>query len=362
LSTVLAADSLRANAGQRAEPILAPPRGDRLGDVAGTGDLMLGFLARRLFQAVIVMLVISALVFVGVFAVGNPIDVVISPDATQQMRLTAMAAYGLDQPLWRQYADFLIRLLHGDYGRSFVFNMPVFDLILSRLPATLELTLAAVLFGTVVGVPLGMFAGYKPRSWLSKLAMGFSVLGFSVPTFWIGLILILVFSVWLGWLPAGGRGDTRGLFGVQWSFLTLDGLAHLILPAFSLSLFKLAMMMRLARAGTREVMLGDAVKFARACGESEWTVLRRHALRLIAIPLVTVFGLEFGSTLAFAVVTETIYNWPGVGKLIIDSIQSLDRPVMVAYLMLVAFFFMAINLVVDISYALLDPRLRVRRS
>jgi peptide/nickel transport system permease protein len=323
---------------------------------------MLGFLVQRLLQAAVVMLVISALVFVGVFAVGNPIDVLISPDATQQIREDTIARYGFDQPLWKQYLAFLERLVTGDFGRSFVFNMPVLQLILSRLPATLELTLAAVLGATIVGVPLGMFAGYRPEHPVSKLAMGLSVLGFSVPTFWIGLVLIFTFAVWLGWLPAGGRGETRMLLGIEWSFLTANGWSHLLLPALNLSLFKMAMMMRLARAGTREVMLGDTVKFARAAGEFESTILRRHVLRLISIPIVTVFGLELGSTLAFAVVTETIFSWPGLGKLIIDSIQSLDRPVMVAYLMLVALLFILINLTVDLAYAVLDPRLRTRRA
>lgn len=323
---------------------------------------MVGFLIQRVFQAAIVMLIISALVFVGVFAIGNPVDVLISPDATQQIRLDTIKRYGLDLPLWQQYLNFLGRLTQGNFGRSFVFNMPVLELILSRLPATLELTLAAVIGATLIGVPLGMYAGYKPDSPISKLAMGLSVLGFSVPTFWIGLVLILVFAVNLGVLPAGGRGDTVTVLGVPWSFLTLDGLSHLFLPALNLSLFKLAMMMRLARAGTREVMLTDTVKFARAAGESERTILLRHVLRLISIPIVTVFGLEFGSTLAFAVVTETIFSWPGIGKLIIDSIQSLDRPVMVAYLMLVAFLFIMINFLVDIAYAALDPRLRTGRA
>jgi peptide/nickel transport system permease protein len=322
---------------------------------------MLGFLIQRLMQAAVVMTVISFLVFVGVFAVGNPIDVLISPDVTQQIRLDTIARYGLDKPLWEQFLSFLGRLVHGDFGRSFVFNMPVLELILSRLPATLELTLAAVLGATLLGVPLGMYAGYRPDSPVSRLLMGISVLGFSVPTFWIGLVLILTFAVWLGVLPAGGRGETVTLLGIEWSFLTLDGLRHLLLPAVNLSLFKLAMMMRLARAGTREAIMTDTVKFARASGQSEWTILRRHVLRLISIPIVTVFGLEFGSTLAFAVVTETIFSWPGVGKLIIESIQSLDRPVMVAYLMLVAFLFIVINFLIDIAYAALDPRLRTRR-
>ena len=323
---------------------------------------MLGFAIQRVLQALVVMLVMSLLVFVVVFAIGNPIDVLIAPDVTQEIRAQTIAQYGFDRPLYEQNAAFLGRVLHGDLGRSFVFNMPVTSLILSRLPATLELTLAAVFFATVLGVPLGMYAGYRPDSVAARVIMAASVIGFSVPTFWIGLVLILTFAVSLGWLPAGGRGETAALFGVEWSFLTLDGLRHLILPALNLSLFKLALMTRLARAGTREVMLSDTVKFARAAGESEWTVLRRHVLRLISIPLVTVFGLELGSTLAFAVVTETIFSWPGVGKLIIDSIASLDRPVMVAYLVFVAFVFIMINFTMDIIYVGLDPRLRKARS
>jgi peptide/nickel transport system permease protein len=291
--------------------------------------VMLGYVIQRLIQAALVMLAMSALVFVGVYAIGNPIDVLISPDATQDIRAATIRHYGLDLPLWQQYLAFLGRLLQGDLGRSFVLNIPVLDLVLSR-----------------------------PESPLSKGIMAASVLGFSVPTFWVGLILILTFAVNLDWLPAGQRGPTVEVLGVGWSFLTLEGLQFLALPALNLSLFKLAMMIRLSRAGTREVMLSDTVKFARAAGLSEFTILRRHVLRLISIPLVTVFGLEFGSTLAFAVVTETIFSWPGVGKLIIDSITSLDRPVMVGYLVLVAFLFVTINLVVDLTYALLDPRLR----
>ncbi|WP_341990477.1 ABC transporter permease [Azorhizobium sp. AG788] len=323
---------------------------------------MLGFAIQRLVQAALVVLVMSALVFAGVFAIGNPIDLLLSPEATQDIRAATIAKYGFDLPLWQQYLRFLGRALHGDFGQSFVYNMPVGQLILSRLPATLELTLLAVFGATLLGVPLGMYAGYRPHGALAKTVMALSILGFSVPTFWVGLVLIFAFAVQLGWLPAGGRGETVSVFGVEWSFLTLDGLQHLILPAINLALFKFALMIRLARSGTREVMLTDTVKFARAAGLSERTILLRHVLRLIAIPLVTVFGLEFGSTLAFAVVTETIFSWPGLGKLIIDSITSLDRPVMVAYLMLVALFFIGINLVVDLSYAALDPRLRKGRA
>lgn len=323
---------------------------------------MLAFIIQRLIQAVAVMLIISLMVFVGVYAVGNPIDVMIAPDVTQEIRQATIRAYGFDQPLWKQYAIFIGRLANGDFGRSFVYNMPVLGLIASRMPATLEITLVAVMGAALLGVPLGMYAGYAHDSKVSKTIMAVSVLGFSVPTFWIGLILIFTFAVTLGVLPAGGRGDAVTVFGVQWSFLTANGLKHMLLPSLNLALFKMALMIRLARAGTREVMLTDMVRFARAAGESEWTILRHHVLRLIAIPLVTVFGLEFGSTLAFAVVTETIFSWPGVGKLIIDSISTLDRPVMVAYLMLVSLLFITINLAVDIAYVVLDPRLRARKT
>ncbi len=323
---------------------------------------MTGFILQRLVQAAIVIVAMSMLVFAGIYAIGNPIDVLISPDVTQDIRATIIAQYGFDQPLWRQYLGFAVRLLHGDFGNSFVYNMPVSQLIISRVPATLELTLSAVLFASLIGIPLGMYAGYRPQSSIAKTIMGLSILGFSVPTFWFGLMLIMTFAVQCGCMPAGGRGATATLLGTQWSFLTLDGLSHLALPALNLALFKFSLMIRLARAGTREVMVSDTVKFARAAGLAEFTILRHHVLRLIAIPLVTVFGLELASTLAFAVVTETIFSWPGLGKLIIDSITSLDRPVMVAYLMFVALLFILINLAVDFAYLALDPRLRRGRS
>ena len=250
----------------------------------------------------------------------------------------------------------MLRLLHGDFGRSFVFGLPVLPLIAARLPATLELTLSALLFATLLGVPLGIYAGTRPRSLATAAIMTVSIIGFSVPVFWVGLMLILAFAVGLDWLPAGGRGATVTVLGTDWSFLTLDGLRHLLLPALSLSLFRLSLITRLAAASTREVMLTEIVRFARGIGLSEATILRRHVLKLIAIPLVTVIGLEFGATMTFAVVTETIFSWPGLGKLIIDSIQSLDRPVMVAYLVLVAVLFVAINLIVDLAYAALDPQ------
>ncbi|MFK7753222.1 MAG: ABC transporter permease [Sedimentitalea sp.] len=319
---------------------------------------MLGFIIQRFLQAVVVMAVMSVIVFCGVYAIGNPIDIVIPPEATQEIRAEAIRRLGLDRPLYEQYFIFMTNLLQGDLGRSFVYNIPVLELIGGRLPATLELVLISVISATVLGVSLGIYAGYRPDSWISKTIMAISVLGFSVPSFWVGLILILFFAVNLGWLPAGGRGDTVEIWGVAWSFPTLNGLSHIVLPAVNLALFKLAMMIRLARAGTREIMLTDTIKFARAAGLSEGTILRRHLLKLISIPIITVFGLELGSTLAFAVVTETIFSWPGVGKLIIDSIGVLDRPVMVAYLILVAFLFVTINFVIDLVFAIIDPRLR----
>ena len=319
---------------------------------------MASFILKRLGQALIVLIVMSILVFVGVYVIGNPVDVLISPDVTQEIRQRVIEEYGLNQPLWKQYFDFIAKLVSGDFGRSFVFNMPVSELIAQRLPATLELAVIAVLFASVIGIPLGIYAGYRPESPLAKLIMAGSILGFSVPTFWIGLMLIMIFAVQLGVLPAGGRGATAELFGIPFSFLTMDGLSHLFLPVLNLSLFKMAMMCRLAAAGTREIMTTDTIKFARAAGIPENVILRRHVLKLISIPLVTVFGLELGSTLAFALVTETIFNWPGLGKLIVDSIASLDRPVMVTYLMMVAVLFVVINLCVDLAYAAIDPRLR----
>ncbi len=306
------------------------------------------------------MAVMSAVVFVGVYAIGNPIEIIIPPEATQEIREATIKRFGLDLPLWEQYFIFVTNLLQGDFGRSFIYNVPVLELIAGRLPATLELVLISVVTATLLGVGLGVYAGYRPESWIARGIMAVSVLGFSVPSFWVGLILILIFAVNLGWLPAGGRGEVVSFLGVEWSFLTPDGLSHIFLPALNLAFFKLAMMIRLARAGTREIMLTDTIKFARAAGIPERQILTQHLLKLISIPIITVFGLELGSTLAFAVVTETIFSWPGVGKLIIDSITVLDRPVMVAYLILTALLFVLINLTVDLVFALIDPRIRAR--
>ena len=323
---------------------------------------MLGHVAVRLAQALVVMLVMSVLVFVGVYAIGNPIDVLIGPDVSQELRLQTIAQYGLDRPLWEQYLNFVGSALRGDLGRSFVYNVPAVTLILQRLPATLELAFAAMVFAVIIGVPLGLYAGLYPERLLSKLIQTGSILGFSLPTFWVGLLLIMTFSVTLGWLPASGRGETVRVFGVEWSFLTLNGWRHLLLPAINLSLFKVSLVIRLTRAGVREVLPLDYVRFARAKGLRRGRIVMMHILRNIMIPLVTVLGLELGSTIAFAVVTESIFAWPGSGKLILDSINALDRPVVMAYLLVVVTLFVIINLIVDILYRVLDPRVREEAS
>jgi peptide/nickel transport system permease protein len=321
-------------------------------------------LLERLFQALLVMLVMTILVFVGVTVIGNPVDILVAPDADQAERWRVIQQLGLDQPLFVQYLGFLRNALGGSLGKSYVFNEPALRVIVERLPATLELALGATLISIAVGVPLGLYAGLRARSWSGKAIMGGSILGFSLPTFWVGLMLILVFAVELGWLPSGGRGETAELMGVQWSFLTRDGLAHLIMPAVNLALFHTALVLRLTRTGVREALPQDYVRYARARGLAEPRVVGVHILKNIMIPVVTIVGLELGSTIAFSVVTESIFAWPGMGKLIIDSINVLDRPVMLAYLMMIVVLFVTINLAVDILYTLLDPRVRLgtRRS
>ena len=320
---------------------------------------MLVFIIRRLLQSIVVLAVMSVLVFVGVYAIGNPVDILINPQADQEDIARAIKGLGLDKPLWQQYLVFLQRAGTGDLGNSFAFNVPAIQLILERMPATLELATAAMLIAIVLGIPLGLWAGLKPDSITGKTIMTGSILGFSLPTFWVGLMLIMVFSVQLGWLPSSGRGPTTDVLGVPVSFLSWQGLSHLAMPATNLALFNLALVIRLTRAGTREALLQDYVKFARAKGISDARVIGVHVLKNISIPIVTVIGLQFGSLIAFAIVTETIFAWPGMGKLIIDSINVLDRPVIVAYLLIIVTLFILINLAVDILYSVLDPRVRL---
>lgn len=317
------------------------------------------FIIRRLLQSLLVIAVMTVLVFSGVYAIGNPIDIMISPDATEAERQAAIIRLGLDKSLPEQYLAFLGNLMQGDLGRSFVFSEPALQLVLQRLPATLELAFAAMLISIVVGIPLGLYAGLKPDSIGGKSIMAGSIFGFSLPNFWQGLMLIMIFAVMLQWLPAGGRGERATFLVIESSLWTLDGWSHLILPAINLALFKTSLVIRLTRASVRETINLDYVKFARAKGLTQRRVIGIHVLKNIMIPLVTIIGLELGSVIAFAVVTETVFAWPGMGKLIIDSIFQLDRPVIVAYLIVIVFMFITINLVVDLLYSVLDPRVRL---
>ncbi len=323
---------------------------------------MLAFTIRRLSQSAVVLFIMSIIVFAGVFAIGNPVDILINPEADIAEQEETIRRLGLDKPMWVQYGAFMSNALQGDLGNSFVHNIPALEIIVARLPATLELAFLAVGLAIILGVPLGMYAGLKDDSFIGKAIMTGSILGFSLPTFWVGLIFIMLFSVTLGWLPASGRGDTVDVFGIPVSFLTWDGLSHLFLPALNLALFKISLVIRLARSGTREVLLQDYIKFARAKGLSNSRIINVHVLKNILIPVITVLGLELGNVIAFAVVTETVFAWPGIGKLLIDSIANLDRPVVVAYLLMTVTMFILINFVVDILYSILDPRVRLGGS
>ena len=321
---------------------------------------MTAFILRRSLQSIIVLFVMSLIVFVGVNLVGDPVDMLINPEADQAEIDRVIRDLGLDRPVSEQYWYFVVNAFQGDLGRSFIFGEPALKLIIQRMPATMELALFSLLMAVVFGIPLGIYAGLKPNSKVSKTIMAGSILGFSMPTFWVGIILIMFFSVSLGWLPSTGRGEVATYLGITSSIFTLDGLSHIFLPAFNLALFKLSSVIRLARAGTREVILQDYIKFARAKGVAESRVVRVHLLKNIMIPVITIIGLEFGSLIAFSTVTETVFAWPGMGKLIIDSIYNLDRPVVVAYLMIIVVIFVTLNLIVDILYSVLDPRVRIK--
>lgn len=323
---------------------------------------MLAFVLRRLAQAFFVIAAMLVIVFFGVNVVGDPIYMLISPEMDQQQIAETARALGLDRPIWEQFLIFLKNAVQGDLGRSFVHGKSAIKLILHRMPATLELAFVALFMAIVIGLPLGLYAGLKPESRISRLIMAISILGFSLPTFWVGLMLILTFAVSLGWLPATGRGPTVSILGIDTSLLSLKGWQHVALPALNLALLKISLVIRLARAGAREAALMDYVKFARAKGLSQSRIIGVHILKNIMIPIVTVLGLEFGSLVAFSVVTETIFAWPGMGRLLLEAITRLDRPVIVAYVMVVVVLFVTINLLVDLIYSALDPRVRLTEA
>ncbi|WP_102108964.1 ABC transporter permease [Oceaniglobus roseus] len=321
---------------------------------------MLGYLLKRLIQMILVLWVVSVIVFLMMSFTGDPVFMVVPIDATDSEIAQARRLLGLDQSLPVQYWKFLSSIVQGDFGRSYVFRQPAMTLILERLPATVEMVLVAMGLAVLVAIPLGVYAGANPNGRLSRTIMAGSLLGISLPGFWVGMVLIYLFAVHWGIFPSSGRGDTGEIFGLRISLLTLDGWHHIALPAITLSLGTMAILLRMTRAGMMEVSRQDFMKFARAKGVPRKDVLYGHGLKNALIPVVTIFGLQLGDLIAFATITETIFSWPGMGKLLIDSIYRADRPVIVVYLMLVALIFVVINFIVDLVYTLIDPRISLK--
>ena len=323
---------------------------------------MLAFILRRLLQAVIVMLTVAFIAFMLFQFVGDPVTNLLGQDATQEQRTQLRKDLGLDDPFPVQFAHFVGNAAQGEFGLSLRQGRKVSALIVERFPATLELALAAAVIALGVGMPLGVYAALRRGRFGSQVAMTLSLLGVSLPTFLIGILLILVFSVQLKWLPSFGRGDTIALGTWTTGLLTVDGWKHLVLPAVTLSVFQLALILRLVRAEMLEVLRTDYVKFARARGLTDRAVYFGHALKNTLVPVITITGLQLGSLIAFAIITETVFQWPGMGFLFIQAVQFADIPVMAAYLCLIALIFVIVNLVVDLLYFAVDPRLRMERA
>ncbi|WP_159350056.1 ABC transporter permease [Roseomonas harenae] len=323
---------------------------------------MLAFVLSRILQAVPVMLAVALIAFVLFSFVGDPIATMLGQEFTPAQRDALVAALGLDQSVPVQFIRFVGNALRGEFGLSYRLSRPVSDLILERAPATLELAFCASVVALAVGVPMGVYTGLYRRSWLSRAFLTFSLIGVSLPTFLIGILLILVFSVTLGWLPSFGRGDTVQLGWWSTGLLTASGWKALVLPSITLGMFQLTLIMRLVRSEMLEVLRSDYVKFARARGLRERSINFGHALRNTLVPVITIVGLQLGSIIAFSIVTETVFQWPGMGLLFIQSVSSADIPVMAAYLLLIAAVFVAINLLVDLLYYAVDPRLRAGRG
>ncbi|KAA5605630.1 ABC transporter permease [Roseospira marina] len=320
---------------------------------------MIAFIVRRLIQSVLVMLAVALVGFALFHYVGDPINNLVGHDTSLADRAQLREDLGLNDPFPVQFARFVVNAAQADFGISYRHGRPVEDLLVERAPATLELSFAAGLFALAVGLPMGIYTALNRRGWLSKAFLTISLIGVSLPTFLIGILLILVFSVWLGWLSSFGRGETVQIGWWTTGFLTWDGLRALILPSITLGLFQMTLIMRLVRAEMLEVLRTDYIKFARARGLSARAINFGHALKNTLVPVITITGLQLGSVIAFAIITETVFQWPGMGLLFIQAIEFVDIPVMAAYLVLVAFVFVVINLVVDILYVVVDPRLRV---
>jgi peptide/nickel transport system permease protein len=323
---------------------------------------MPAFILSRLLQAIPVLLAVALISFAMFAYVGDPVSIMLGQDFTEAQRAALVHDLGLDQPFFVQFAKFVVNAAQGEFGLSYRLSRPVSELIAERAPATLELAFVAAGIAMCVGVPMGVFTGLYRHSWLSRGFLTFSLIGVSLPTFLIGILLILVFSVLLGWLPSYGRGDVVQLGFWSTGLLTATGWKALILPAITLGLFQLTLIMRLVRAEMLEVMRTDYIKFARARGLSDRSINFGHALKNTMVPVITVAGLQLGSIIAFAIVTETVFQWPGMGLLFIQSVSSADIPVMAAYLMLTSVIFVVINLVVDLLYYIVDPRLRTGRG
>ena len=323
---------------------------------------MLAFILRRLLQAVAVMLAVALLAFALFQYVGDPVTIMLGQDATEQDRILLRQQLGLDQAAPVQFAHFIANAVQGDFGLSLRQGQPVSQLLSERMPATVELSVAAALLALLIGLPLGVYTALRRNGWLSQAVLAVSLLGVSLPTFLIGILLILVFSVQLGWLPSYGRGDTVSLGWWTTGLFTVDGLRHLILPAITLSLFQLTLVLRLVRSEMLEVLRADYIKFARARGLTRRAIHFGHALKNTLVPVITITGLQLGGIIAFAIVTETVFQWPGMGLLFIQAVQFADIPVMAAYLCLIALVFVVINLIVDLLYFVVDPRLRISRA
>ena len=323
---------------------------------------MLVFIIRRLLQALVVLLTVGFIAFMLFQYVGDPVLNLLGQDATQEQKDRLRSDLGLDQPFPVQFAAFVGNAAQGEFGLSLRQGRKVSSLIAERFPATLELALVAALLALLVGVPMGVYAALRRRTALAQFLMGFSLLGVSLPTFLIGILLILVFAVMLKVLPSFGRGDVVSLGGWTTGLLSADGWRHLILPAVTLSIFQLTLIMRLVRSEMLEVLRTDYIKFARARGLSNRSIYFGHALKNTLVPVITITGLQLGSLIAFAIITETVFQWPGMGLLFIQAVQFADIPVMAAYLCLIALIFVVINLVVDLLYFAVDPRLRTERG
>jgi peptide/nickel transport system permease protein len=323
---------------------------------------MIAFVIRRLLQGIAVMLVVGFIAFSLFNFVGDPVSLMLPPEATQADRKAMRESLGLDRPFYVQFATFIGNALQGNFGISLRLGRPVSALLAERLPATLELAFVAASLALLVGVPLGVYTGLNRTAWLSRVFLTVSLIGVSLPTFLIGIFLILIFAVWLGWLPSFGRGDTVMLGAWSTGFLTVTGLKALILPSITLGLFQLTLIMRLVRSEMLEVLRTDYIKFARARGLTNRAINFGHALKNTLVPVITITGLQLGAIIAFAIITETVFQWPGMGLLFIQAVQFADIPVMAAYLCLIGFIFVVINLVVDMLYYLVDPRLRIDRA